>query len=428
MKIAPNRIQLQGQKKPKPTSGTVLDSKARRLVDLARAGEWGVLEALIDGIEEELAEHLLEGVRLSCLNCWKAVVQDEGLAESRWIVRCFKSSPQAMGYNVADSTRALVFALALAGRTAEKSTHRKEARRIKSLVLAQFFGQGESYDQRRDTTPLIGLLNRALKVSSRLKKLDLDDWGLDDWDLANMESEVNPEPPCPLDGIVWPKGLESLRVDTSCRSSKVLKTGFLRQAPGLRAVKLSATRIVLNHSQGGPASEPVITIDETRLYSLGPGLAAVLVAESRNLNFKRLEALEVQDARTLASNRGMITFGWLALDAACLQELRAHPSFADSNNNLIWSRGYKDHRTIASLQTMLREGRLRMVTDQLIQYNKQLLSMATGEVARIFDVDDLRLADSRIYTRKGTRIAALNLADARELWATQWMREGCFRA
>jgi outer membrane protein assembly factor BamB len=60
-----------------------------------------------------------------------------------------------------------------------------------------------------------------------------------------------------------------------------------------------------------------------------------------------------------------------------------------------------------------------MVTDQLIQYDEQLLSMATGEVARIFDVDDLRLADSRIYTRKGTRIAALNLADARELWGTQ---------
>ena len=283
-----------------------LDSKEKKIIEFVQAGEWGMLDSLIEAMPTELAEHLLDGAEFSI----SPEIQSTWLWKATWLRKLYMASAKSSGWSGGDNARACILALAISSRTGEKSIYRKKANRIKTLDCSGLMSSGQRhvFDRKTHAAFIIDLLNRALSVAQNLEKI---------------EFYVCNDAPLLLDRVNFPKNLKQLQVSASGQS---LDATFLQRLPDLETAHFQASRLLIDQSRSPRETKTKITVDERLLESLDPGVAELLVAESRDLNFGHLQALSVQDAGVLTLNKGALNFGSLALEDECLNKLKAHPS------------------------------------------------------------------------------------------------------
>ena len=152
-----------------PNSPQARDCIAK-IIEFVQAGEWGMLDSLIEAMPTELAEHLLDGAEFSI----SPEIQSPWLRKATWLRKLYMASAKSSGWSGGDEARACILALAISSRTGEKSIYRKKANRIKTLDCSDFMSSGQRhvFDRKTHAAFIIDLLNRALSAAQNLEKIE----------------------------------------------------------------------------------------------------------------------------------------------------------------------------------------------------------------------------------------------------------------
>ena len=313
-------------------TGEELKRKAQVLVNLARAGDWTLIQGMLEAdFPEELAEFMLDKVQFaktSILPQKLEGIMDWGnfnespceLEKATWFSKISKKTPQEVCAQPADNDRAIALALALVTLTGNKSRHRVAAAKIKCIEFDSLGGKNKFPFEATQMPAVTRILNRGLGASPNLVRLNITNtWGY----------------ALPINLLSLPEHIKVLRVTVADGAISVVD---IPRPNSLKILELSAPRIFLADSILGDSrrEQLQLRINPRELNQLDPGIAECLLAENCDLDLYYLKKLDLKDAEVLARCAGEVEFGDLQLDAETLTVLRGHKSFQATDLNRIW--------------------------------------------------------------------------------------------
>lgn len=317
--------------KEKKMTKTVLEQKARAVVNLARKGYYSLIQSMLEAdFPQELAEFMLEQVEfpkttISLQNLEAQMDWSEELRlpckveNAKWFSKIAKENPRKSAGG-ADETRAVILALALVALTGKTSRFRVAAAKIKCAGFGAFGEKCQLPFEPSQICALIHILNRALTAVPNLTRLNIStECGSGDFSI----------------GLLWiPQHIRVLRI--ACNQPILLAD--IRYPSSMQALEISAPRVFLDDRKlnGDDLRKTELRINPRRLEFLDSGIAECLLGENGDLNFERLQELDPKDAQVLAKFSGEINFNLLQLNEFLLRELHEHRSFKPVDRNLIW--------------------------------------------------------------------------------------------
>ena len=385
-------------KKKNMTKGD-LKRKAQALVELAKSGNYSLIQAMLEAdFPEELAEFMLDKVQFTkngilTQNLEQRMDWSEKLElpcdveNATWFSKIAKKE---------NKNRAVVLALALVTLTNKKSRYRIAATKIRYAEFNSLGGnEWPSFDETQ-MPAVIHILNRGLGAVPNLIRVNISDiWGC--YQL-------------PISLLSLPEHIKALRVV----SRRPISFADFRLPSSLRILELSATRVflktpMLNSDEKGGLQ---LQINPEPLEHLDPGVVECLLAERRDLCLESLEKLEPEDAEALAGNVGELHFGpWTKVPEAALAKLRQHKSFLPGDLNQIWRTAHDAGPAFQSEAFHLVEGRHLLLGGHVLDY-------VTGRICHASQDRQVSFKDGHVFSITGNPrgLACRQLEKGTKLW------------
>jgi|GEM_PF-5813480 len=372
-----------------------LKRKAQALVNLARAGDWTLIQGMLEAdFPEELAYFLLDGVQFAMASIpplkleqnmdWdKSIESPCELEKATWFSKISKKIPRDMCAQPADKDRAVALALALVTLTGKKSRYRVAAAKIQFIEFTSLGGKNNFPFDDVQMPAVTRVLNRGLGASPNLVRLNIKkNWG----------------DALPINLLSLPEHIKFLRVTVADGSISLVD---IPRPRFLKVIELSAPRIFLADSMLGDSwrKQLQIRINPSQLKQLDPGIAECLLAQKSDLDLCNLEQLDPKDAEVLAKCIGDLKFRSLRLDDDVRTKLQNQKSFQAADLNRIWIFSWpdannNDYRAEANLAdgnlVILGSHVLNLLTGHSQRRNSDKAGRETVAVARdfIFTLED----------------------------------------
>jgi len=386
-----------------------LKRKAQALVELARTGNYSLIQSMLEAdFPEELAEFMLDKVQFTkngipAQNLERGMDWSEKLElpceveDATWFSKIAKKTPRTYCAQTADKNRAVVLALALVTATNKKSRYRTAAAKIRYAAFESLGGTGELPFDTAQMPAVIHILNRGLGAVPNLVRVNL----------------VNIRPsdlPIPMSLLSLPEQIKALRVV----SNQPISLADFRLPSSLRILELSAPRVFLktpmrNSDEKGGLQ---LQINPEPLEHLDPGVAECLLAEGRDLCLKSLEKLEPQEAEALAGNVGELHFGpGTKVPEAALAKLRQHKSYIPGDLNQIWRAAHDAGPAFWSEAFHLVEGKHLILGGHVLDY-------ATGRICQASQDRQVAVKNGNAFsiTASPRGLACRRLDKGTKLW------------